>query len=233
MDGSIRISPQRVSALWSRPRAVISLLHWGGRAGLGVNTSRGLSLALSPCRWNSAPTPPCAPAAQPSPPQTIVFSGGSGVTVFPPGKILFQHIHDDARRTLNETGGFQWAFLRFCSYRGPVNTKSASLWNTPFLAEWPPPQLQITPGPLPPPSRCSVKLGIHRRFIWDAGTSVRTAGLGKTPSSGLNGERLKNRTFSWNSFSDGPRPLSAEQKHRFHSGGEIKLHYFLIWLSCT
>lgn len=48
---------------------------------------------------------------------------------------------------------------------------------------------------------------------------MRTASLGKSPRFGLKGGRLENRTFSWNSFSDGPRPLSAQQKHHFHSWG--------------
>lgn len=52
--------------------------------------------------------------------------------------------------------------------------RNQHLYKTPFCA-WP-----KTPTPNNPSLASSLKLGIHRRFLWDAALSVRTTGLGKS-----------------------------------------------------
>lgn len=53
--------------------------------------------------------------------------------------------------------------------------RNQHLYKTPFYA-WPTPP----PAPNNPSLASSLKLGIHRRFIWDAALSVRTTVLGKS-----------------------------------------------------
>lgn len=102
-------SPPRTAGLGSRhgafphfhpgPALLFLRSTGGGGAGLGVNTSRGLSLPRLPCRWNAAPLPP--------PRDECLFSGFGGSPFSHQGKIVSRHLRDDARRALNETGGFQ------------------------------------------------------------------------------------------------------------------------------
>ncbi len=54
---------------------------------------------------------------------------------------------------------------------------------------------QNTPTLLNPSLASSLKLGIHRRFIWDAALSVRTTGVGKIHPATLNGQHRSVPSF--------------------------------------
>ena len=132
----LRSRNSRISALSARTYVVIPSLHWEGRGGLGVNTSRGLSLSFL-CRWEAAPRSTmhlCSLEAPPTPQaQQLSFQWVRGVTIFPPGGNFFffffpAHIRRMHYGLWMKNRSFSMCIpLGFCSYRGPVNEKSASL----------------------------------------------------------------------------------------------------------
>lgn len=131
----LRSRNSRISALSARTYVVIPSLHWEGRGGLGVNTSRGLSLSFL-CRWEAAPRSTmhlCSLEAPPPPNTAAIFSAGSGGHYFPTGGKLFFFFFSAHIRRMHyglwmKNRSFSMCIpLGFCSYRGPVNEKSASL----------------------------------------------------------------------------------------------------------
>lgn len=206
----LRSRNSRISALSARTYVVIPSLHWEGRGGLGVNTSRGLSLSFL-CRWEAAPRSTmhlCSLEAPPPQTQQLSFQRVRGVTIFPPGGnsffFFFQLIYDGCIMASEwRIIAFQCAFLWVSAHTEGQWMRNQHLYKTLFLAHSPPsfPLLPPPPSQLrPPPPTLPFcwSWGIHRRFIWDASTSVRTLGLGKKKNPFLFGPEwghLKNRTF--------------------------------------
>lgn len=87
----LRSRNSRISALSARTYVVIPSLHWEGRGGLGVNTSRGLSLSFL-CRWEAAPRSTmhlCSLEAPPPKHSSYLFSGFGGSLFSHRGETLF------------------------------------------------------------------------------------------------------------------------------------------------
>lgn len=168
------------------------------RGGFGVNTYRGLSLSFSSGEKLQQALPTMHLCTLRPLDSSYLFTG---VTVFPHWNAFFfpsffffffsQLIYEGCIMAS------EWELLLsvciplgFCSYRGQVNTKSASKYNSLFFGtRWPIPPPPETPSPC-----ChSGNSGIHRRFCWDASTSVRTVGLGieSFPSAAMGAMKKK------------------------------------------
>lgn len=222
---------------FKRDFTVIHSLCCKGRWGLVLNIRRCLSLSLplsllslsfsffhspslSICRWE--PQPPrtrrhlCRERPSAAQHSSSFFPQWVWGSAFSHHGILFR-IH--IRWPLNEREGFLSAFLHVSALAEAGWIRNQHLYKMLFYSQSTPPLHQPPSSPFTP---LSVKLGNHRRFIWDASAIVRTLGLGKFfPASWIDAPKDsaslchfqigRFKPFLRNCFNNRVCSLSAEQ----------------------
>ncbi len=151
------------------------------RAGLAINTPPPFShsLFLSVCRWEEATlNSECFCRI------LLVFTGRVQRSVYSQRGAASQHLNISCGITSTRELGSSALPLSFCaalhSFLGLCTPSDRAEWEISisikrlFMRD-PKPPLLLTPS-----LASSLKLGIHRRFIWEAALSVRTTGLGKS-----------------------------------------------------
>lgn len=172
MNGLIKISQQRFSALPAGTYVVIPSLHWDGRGGLGVNTYRGLSLSLSMQvrsssssrstrhLWKARDHHPPHPPPFHSPALQLSFHRVRGSLFSHQGNCVSLHMGWMHYGLWMRHRGFQCAFHRVSALTEDQWIRNQHLYKMLFLA------LTQPPPPIPPPQTLTPTSPPPTAFLW-------------------------------------------------------------------